>query len=372
VLQYVLGLDRLGFETVLVEPVATAATADGEAAAEGEAPLSTTPAAAYFDNVVRRFGLHGRACLVRPATGEVHGVDRDELAALEERATVLFNVSGMLPLDGLDRLGVGFGAIPVRVYLDLDPGFNQLWHEACGIDMGFDAHTHHVTVGLSIGRDDCPIPTCGRDWIATLPPVVLDCWPMAGPVTTDALTTVGNWRSYGPIEHDGVHYGQKAHSVRALLALAERSPKSVRAAFDVHPGETADRQALTAHGWSLLDPKAVAGTPDDYHDFVSGSWGEVGIAKSGYVASRSGWFSDRSACYLAAGRPVVAQDTGFSDHLPTGAGLFGFDDVDQAVAAVAAVASDYEHHRHAARRLAEDHFDSDVVLGRVLCEVGAR
>ena len=231
---------------------------------------------------------------------------------------LLLNISGMLRDERvLERA-------PVRVYLDLDPAFNQLWH-AQGVDVGLDGHTHHVTVGRRV-------PPTGHDWIHTLPPVVLERWPVADRIETDAFTTVANFRAYGSIEHDGVRYGQKAHSLRALLDLPTRTDERFALALDIHPDEP-DLAALREHGWTLLDPRRVAGTPDDYAAFVRGSKAEIGIAKEGYVVSRCGWFGDRSAAYLASGRPVVAQDTGFGERLPIGAGLFAFAGTDDVLAA---------------------------------------
>jgi hypothetical protein len=356
VLQYVLGLQALGYETVLIEPIQSTV----------EAPLPSTPAAKYFDQVVSRFGLRSHACLLRTRTGELHGLDRDDYDRIIGRADILLNVSGMLPLEPpLD-------SIPVRAYLDLDPGFNQLWQTVYGIDMRFTGHTHHVTVGLCVGQPDCPVPTCELNWIPTLPPIDLRYWPVAPTLSIDALTTVGNWRSYGPIELDGVHYGQKAHSVRALLPLARRSPKPLHVALAIDAEELGDHAALAAAGWCVADPAVVASTPDDYQAFIGGSWGELGIAKAGYVTARTGWFSDRSACYLASGRPVIAQDTGFSNFLPTDAGLVAFDDVASAVDGITRVAGDYEFHHRAARRFAECHLDAGRVLSRLLCRLGIR
>jgi glycosyltransferase involved in cell wall biosynthesis len=275
-------------------------------------------------------------------------------------ADVLVNVSGMLADERV------LEQVPVRVYLDLDPAFNQLWHAVDGIDMRFGAHTHFVTVGQSIGSPDCPVPTCGLEWLPTLQPVVLERWPYANGVVHDAATTVGNWRGYGSVEHDGVFYGQKAHSLRQLLDLPARTREQLLLALAIHPAETPDLEALAAARWELLDPADVAATPEDYQAFVQGSKAELGIAKSGYVLSRCGWFSDRSACYLASGRPVVAQDTGFPRHLPTGEGLLAFSTVDEAAAALDEVGADYERHRRAARALAEEHFDSDRVLTSLL------
>jgi hypothetical protein len=309
---------------------------------------------------VERFGLGDRAALlVRDSTRTV-GLPYDRLRRFARDADVVLNVAGMLRDDAL------LDAIPVRVFLDLDPGFNQLWHTVDGVDMGLDRHNRFATVGLSVGAPGCAVPTCRRPWIATLPPVVLDLWPPAGAATRGAFTTVANWRGYGSIRWRGVHYGQKAHAVRALIDLPERAGAPLALALAIHPGEGADLAALRRHGWRLVDPVAAAGSPDAYAAFVRGSRGELGVAKSGYVASRCGWFSDRSACYLASGRPVVAQDTGWSRHIPAGDGLLAFTTAEDAAEAMQRVAGDEPRHRRAARALAEDLFDAGKVLPRLL------
>jgi hypothetical protein len=323
VLQYALGLERLGHEVFVVQPV------------DEESPEM----AAYFDRIVSEFRV--RAVLLRRGQPcpSVPGTD------------VLINISGMLR-------DVALESIPIRVYLDLDPVFNQLWNLQ-GVDAGLDGHTHYATVGTRV-------PSCGLEWTPTLPPVVLERWPAASSIDHDALTTVGNWRSYGPIERDGIRYGQKVHSLRRFLDLPERSGQRFELALDIDPGETRDLEALEQHDWHLLDPRLVAGTPSTYSDFIRGSWGEFGIAKEGYVVARCGWFSDRSACYLASGRPVLAQDTGFDDRLPTGAGLFAFRTTDDAVGSIEELRKDYGRHSRAARAIAEEHFDSDRVLTTLL------
>ena len=341
VLQYVLGLERLGHEVTLVEPVA-------ELSPESEA---------YFARLVRAFRLEGCASLA--VAGRVDERTRERL----RRSDVLLNVSGMLRLDDV-------AAIPTRAYLDLDPAFNQLWHEQ-GADIGLAGHTHHVTVGHALGRPGCDVPTLGLDWIPTLPPVVLDLWQVGERIETDAFTTVGNWRSYGPIHRAGVRYGLRAHSLRGLLELPARVDERLALALAIDPGDEADIRALQEAGYELLDSHRAAATPGAYRRFVRGSRGELGIAKEGYVVSRCGWFSDRSACYLASGRPVVAQDTGFGDFLPTGGGLFAFRDVDEAAVAFAEIARDYGRHRRAARTIAEEHLDARRVLSRLLEELEA-
>jgi glycosyltransferase involved in cell wall biosynthesis len=237
--------------------------------------------------------------------------------------------------------------------------------------MRLGGHTHFVTVADAIGEPTNSIPTCGRKWLPTLPPVVLDEWPVATGPTRNALTTVGHWRSYGSIHHDGVQYGQKVHSLRPLIDLPSRTRSRFELALAIHPDESADLKALADNDWALLDPGEVARTPDDYRRFVQGSWAEFGLAKSGYAVSDSGWFSDRSACYLASGRPVIAQDTGFGRRLPTGEGLFAFASADDVLAAIDALEDDYERHREAAREIAVAHLDSDRVLGSLLERVTA-
>jgi hypothetical protein len=346
VLQYLLGLRKLGCGVYFMEPV--------------DDPQPEADASRYCRDVMERFGLEERWALVPRSGGEPVGMSRERLRDAAREADVLLNISGMLTdPDVLDQ-------VPVRAYVDLDPAFAQLWQAAEGVDMRFDAHTHFVSVADAIGRPDCPIPSCGRDWLPTLPPVVLEEWPVATATDRQTATTVGHWRSYGSITHEGIHYGQKAHSLRALIDLPLRAPDRFEVALAIHPDETGDLEALEENGWSLLDPGEVAATPEDYRRFVQGSWAEFGLAKLGYVVSGSGWFSDRSAVYLASGRPVLAQDTGFGRRLPTGAGLLAFSDGDDVVAGLEELDADYERHRVAAREIAEEHLDSDRVLGALL------
>jgi hypothetical protein len=359
VLQYWLGLRRLGHEVFFAEPLRK------EQIQPAGATLSTSRNAVYFRAVCREFGLEENALLFVRENGETFGTDRQSLRSAARRADVLINIAGMLPLDEQTQ------RIPIRVYLDLDPAFTQLWHEAEQIDMRFDGHSHFLTVGLAIGAEDCLVPTCGLSWLKTLQPLVFAHWPRAERLSYDALTTVGNWRAYGSITSQGVFFGQKAHSLRPHLAAARRSAKPFRLALSIHDEERKDLTALAEHGWQLLDPAQVADTPARYREFVQTSWAEFGLAKSGYVASRCGWFSDRSVCYLASGRPVLAQQTGFTSFLPAGRGLLSFETTEDILTGVEALCSDYNAHCRAARAMAEEFFDSDKVLSQLLERVGA-
>jgi hypothetical protein len=324
VLQYLIGLRQLGHDVHFVEPVAAPKLRPHDA------PVLCSANASYFREVMHDFGFESRSALLVAGTTETVGL----------------------------------------TYARLDPGFNQLWHAAEGLDVGMDGHTHFATIGLALGEAACDIPTCGRSWITTRQPVVLSEWPRAERVTHDAFTTVANWRGYGSITYKSVFYGQKAHAWRGLMSLPHKSSSPIVAALAIHPGEERDLALLAANGWTLVDPAQVTDTPDRYRAFVQGSRGEIGVAKSGYAASRCGWFSDRSVCYLASGRPVVAQETGFSRFLPTGEGLFAFETTDDACAGIEAVVRDYDRHARRARAIAEEYFDASCVLPRLLERAG--
>jgi hypothetical protein len=349
----------LGHDVFFIEPVAPAAIA------QDNTPLAASTNARYFERVIRRFDLQGRAALLRAGTRETVGPSYDSLIDAAANADLLINISGLLSDPRL------FLPIDRRVYLDLDPVFNQLWHAVEGLDVRLDGHTHYVTIGMAIGTSGCEIPTCDRVWIRTLQPIVLSEWPVTAADFSAPWTTVGNWRGYGSIEHGGVHYGQKAHSLRQFIALPRRTQETFLLALAIHPDEVRDLAALAANGWALADPAQVAGTPDDYRTFIQRSKAEFGVAKSGYVVSRCGWFSDRSVCYLASGRPVLAQDSGLAGILPTDFGLRTFSSEDDAAAGIEAIAGDYRRHASAARAIAEEFFASDRVLKHLIAQVAA-
>jgi len=347
VMHWAMGLRRLGHEVVVVEPVARI----------------TPELYGGFARLARTFGMSGRAALVTPE-GEAAGLSYEQVAGFASGADLVLNLAGALRDPRL------LEPVPVRVYLDVDPGFTQLWQEQCGIDMNLEPHTHFVTVGLNVGRPGSTVPDCGRKWIPILPPVDLDRWTPVPAPGGAAWTTVANWRGYGSIERDGVRHGQKAHSWRPLMDLPGLTGHPMSPALAIHLDESDDISALHKHGWHLLEPAAVAANPVQYRRFVRGSAGEIAVAKEGYVAARTGWFSDRSACYLAAGRPVVAQDTGWSAHVQAGEGLLAFETSQQAADAIRAVMDDYQTHSRAARRLASQVLDSQKIIGNLMEEIG--
>ncbi len=349
VLQYLYGLRGLGHDVALVEPLRKGGDSPDPAVID------------YF----RSLDLpRDRSALLVPGSKTTIGMPYEAIVEFASGADLLLNVSGMLTDERI------LDEIPLRAFLDLDPGFNQVW-SLTGEDMGFGQHTHFVSVGQLLGSRGCRVPTCGLPWITVLPPVALDHWPAAGAPTSDAFTTVGHWRSYGSVEYEGVSYGQRAHSLRQLVELPREAPGPFELALGIHPDEEDDLRALHSNGWQLVDPDDVAGSPERYADYIRRSFAELGVAKSGYVNAHSGWFSDRSACYLASGRPVLAQETGFEEVLPVGEGLLSFATLADAATAVEAIRSKPEVHRARARELAEDLFDARKVLSKLLAELAS-
>jgi hypothetical protein len=343
-----LGFRALGWDPLLIDWLDDPRAPESAAAV---AALAATMADLGLDWVM--LGPDGAAAA---------GMTPHELDRRIDASELLVNVMGYLPPEVSGRF-------PLRVFLDIDPGFGQMW-KALGLADMFAGHDRFVSVGVNVGTDGCSVPELGLDWVATLPPVAVDHWAFA-PGGAD-VTSVIAWRGpFQPIEYDGRRYGLRAHEFRRFLGLPERTAAHFRVALDIDPADESDRAQLTAHGWELLAPQRVAGDPFAYRDFIQGSSAELCVAKEMYVATSGGWFSDRSACYLASGKPVLAQDTGFASALPTGDGLLAFTDPDEAAAGIEAILGDHGRHARAARNLAEEHLAADRVVTRLLDRLGA-
>ena len=343
VLQWALGAHRLGHDVVVLEELGPASASSpaalGDILGDLRLPLSWH---AY------RAGARTEPSDEREATGLIRNAD------------LVINLAGTCRLRALD-------ATRRSVFVDLDPAYTQAWH-AEGIDLGIDRHSHHATVGLALGATRCKVPLLGRRWMHTLPPVDLPSWPADADPPRWMLTTVANWRSYGSVSIGGVICGQKAHALRPLATLPRRSAIPIELALAIDTRETGDIAMLQTNRWHLVDPGVHAGRASDYRHYVSSSAGEFGLAKQGYVASRCGWFSDRSACYLAAGRPTVIADTGAGDVLAH-EGILRFSSLDEAVEAIEQLATSYDSHARGARHFAEAQLDATVVVGRLIEEV---
>jgi hypothetical protein len=351
VLQYVWGFAALGYEVHLVEELPAPVRSD--VIPQTDVPLAATDRADWFRRVTAAPLPIASATLVDTISAETMGLERDDLLRMLSGCDLFVNLAGVV------RSQMLLERPARRVYVDLDPLFTQVW-AVQGFHAGIDAHDVCFTVGLNVGRADCVVPTLGQEWLPTLPPVDVHRWPERPRRSGVPWTTVGHWRSYGPVTFDGVTYGQKAHSFRSVQSLPSLTGAKLAPALDIHPGDDADREKLEAGGWQITDPERIR-TLDAYSTYIERSAGEIAIAKHGYVEARTGWFSDRSVCYLASGRPVVALDTGLADHLDLGEGLLVGDDADGLADALDRVAADPDRHARAARRLAERRFAADVV-----------
>jgi hypothetical protein len=361
--QYLLGLERLGFEVFYLEDTG-GPTYDPQRKEYG---ADFSYGVAFLQRALTELspGL-GRRWHFRSADGRSAGVDGAELRRAVAGADLFLNVSGGCLLR--DEYVVS----PRKVLIDTDPGWNHFVnyprHEAGHLwsgTHGFRRHDHFFTYAERLGKPDCPLPDFGLRWRPTRPPVVLTRWHPEAP--GERWTTVMTWNNFRkPIEWGGVSYGTKERE----FGLVEELPRRVTADLEVAVGGEPPTERWRGLGWSVVDSHGVSRTGADYRSYIQRSRGEFSVTKNVYVATRCGWFSCRSVCYLAAGRPAVVQDTGFSELIPTGCGLFAFSDAQSAAAAIGAVESDYATHREAARAVAERHFDSDVVLRELLGHIG--
>lgn len=360
-LQYLLGFRRLGYDVLFLDWLDEAMCRDS---AGRPCRVEDSWNLRYLADVMRQNGLAGAWSVNGNQGRETFGVARAEVLEKAGNATLLLNVMGFL--DDAEILG----RVRRRVFLDIDPGFGQMWQEL-GLATVFGGHDAYVTIGENIGQPDCTIPTCGLSWITSPPPVVLDQWPVVAVADDAPITSIASWRGpFGPVEFRGQTYGLRVHEFRKFLTLPRSTGLRFDLPLDIDAADAGDLARLRANGWNLLDPRAVAASPADYRDFIQRSRAELMVAKNMYVQSCGGWFSDRSVCYLASGRPVLAQDTGFAQRYPTGEGLLAFTTLDDAHAGAEEIARDYARHSRAARAVTEEYFDSDKVLARLLEKVG--
>jgi hypothetical protein len=297
------------------------------------------------------------------------GLSPERLDTLFRDCDALLNVVGATDLREVHM------AAPLRVYVQTDPVGAEL-KLACGDEHTRDAFAAHdviATYGENYGAQDCGVPLNGLEakYCRTRQPVDLELWPMAYDPDARFFTTIGNYRQSGhDVKYNGeVYRWSKHHEWEKFLDLPCHTSQPFELAM--MPQDPADREQLRARGWQLVSPIPMSlNIFDDYPDYVRQSRAEFTVAKDQNVRLRSGWFSERGVCYLACGKPVVAQDTGFSNILPTGEGLFAFNSMDEALASIDAINGDYRRHCRAARAIAEEYFDARSVAARLLADVG--
>jgi hypothetical protein len=351
---YLLGFHRLGHEIVYVEESGWADSCyEPRTGLYSDDPSSGVTA---LRSVADRFGLPLPICYVNRQSGRTTGLSLKALRTHLRSADLLLDIGGTCALDE-------FALVSRRAVIDMDPMFTQVGRFA-GKHLG--DYQVHFTYGTNIGQPDCGIPDTGIAWQPTLPPVVVDIWPDRSSIAPAAasMTTICNWGAYGGVEFGGERYGQKDEEFRKLIALPAQSAETLEIA--IAGARDDDRALLTGAGWRLRSAEGVTADFDAYAAYIGNSLGEFSVAKNAYVKSRSGWFSDRSVCYLASGRPVILQDTGARKILPDSPSLLFFSSMAQAVEQLEQLRTEYATRCRAARELAETVFGHAVVLPNLI------
>ena len=357
-LQYVLGLADLGHRVYYVEDSGDHPSCHQTWAnrIDSDPKEGLKFARASFDLL----GLNQRWAYYDAHTDKWLGPCAERILEVCQAADLLVNVAGWA-----NPLRPWLHEIPVRAFLDTDPAFTQVLHlQSPPAQLHARRHTVFFSFGQNVGGNGCSIPNDGLPWRPTRQPIVLAAWP-ASPGRKDAkFTTVMSWDSYGAREYGGVRYGMKSDSFEPYVDLPRGIPIPLEVAVRRIPPEKIDQ--LREGGWDLAEPRRTSLDLASYRRYVQDSKGEFSVAKHGYVVSRSGWFSERSAAYMASGRPVLLQDTGFSDWLPTGRGILAFNNPAEAVTGIEDVNANYGAHCRAAREIAAEYFDSRKVLTHLI------
>ena len=346
-LMYLLGLRALGHDVYYVEDT-------GECVydpVQNTRAVEPTYGTAYINDALSPFGLGDRWTFVN-YDGTYHGQRRETLARFAADADLFINLSG-----GSWFWRDEYAAVPRKIFIDSDPAFTQLaiakaepWYVEF-----FRRFDHLFTFGANIGTPASAIPVGDFRWHHTWQPVTLDDWNSAAP-PRDRFTTVMTWQ----IESFTDVGGNKDQEFVKFIGLPSRTAQRFELAIN------GPQRLLREHGWETVDAMRVSRTPWAYRDFIHASKAEFGVAKHTYVASRSGWFSDRTECYLASGRPALVQDTGWTPHLPHGEGLLAFSTLEEAIAGIDRINGDYERHARRAAEIAREHFAASRVLPQLL------
>lgn len=386
-LQYVIGLKRLGHDVYYFEDSGEwTYNTDGGISGNDWTAYDPTANVKHLADVMKRYDLADKWAYHFPIKSRWYGLSTKKRREVLNSADLLINVSGTL------KRPADYRQIPRLVYIDSDPVFTQvklnLRHGQRKFQKRLAVHDRFFSFGECL---PAKTPTTGHHWQPTRQPIVLSEWQ---PVKThrNVYTTVMSWTSYKPLSYLRRTYGQKDIEFKKFLILpAKVSPAKLEVAMGnsrhvkwerdgkaISPeirqlltqsdGQIEPRDLLCATGWRVADATVVSRNLDNYRDYIQTSKGEWSVAKNGYVAGESGWFSCRSACYLAASRPAIVQDTGFSKILPVGEGLLAFKTLNEAADAIRQVEADYKRHAKTARGIAEEYFDSDKVLSKLVSE----
>ena len=358
-LQFLVGLAALGHEVLYVEDSHFFEDDEQEwyfDPGAGTSGVDPAPGMRFVQEALTRFGLEDQWAFYEASTHRWHGPASTRAVQCCEGADLFVNVSGVNPVRPW------LAGVPHRLFVDTDPCFTQIRLLGNPINRRHALqHNRFATFGENIPAGKSVLPLDTFPWFATRQPVVLEAWPVS-PGRPDApLTTVMAWQTYGPLEHEGRGYGVKADSFEPFFDLPRRRGETFELSLG---GDQAPRQRLRRCGWRVLDRGPM--TLDAYQEYLASSRAEFGIAKAGYVESASGWFSERSAAYLASGRPAVVQSTGFEEWLPAGLGVLSFATPADAISTLDDLAARYAQHCRASRELVAEYFDHRVVLARLV------
>jgi hypothetical protein len=320
-------------------------------------------AVSYLENLLSNYGITRERFSFIDRENRCLGSGWASLCSALDHAHFVLALADATWFDELERC-------PQRAFVDGDPLFTQvaLLEGDPVVSAALKHYGTLYTIGVRLGQADCTIPPANRVWLPARSVVATHLWDPTPAVSPLPVTSVMSWAAGQDVWYDGKVYGHKNREFERFVDLPQRTAQP----FQLAIGGSAPRERLYEHGWHLVNPLGVTGTIETYQAFIAGSWADFGIAKHAYVASRSGWFSDRSTCYLAAGRPVLHQDTGFSDWLPTGEGVFSFSDIDGVLEALDRLSTNYERHARAARAIAEEYFEAAKVVAHMLDDAGFR
>jgi hypothetical protein len=359
-LHYLIGLRRLGYDPYYVEDSGRWLYDP----AIGDVSSDATPNIRAVAPILERHGFADRwAFRGYYPGGQCYGMTEAQILQLYREA------DGFLNVTGAQEIREEHMSVPCRVYVESDPVAMQVRvakNDRSSIEL-LEAHTNYFSFGENLGAPGCAVPVERFEWLPTRQPVVLDLWK---PVLSDhgAYTTVATWQNKGKdVEWNGkIYYWSKDREFIKILDL----PSLTSAKFEVAVSSDEAADIFARNGWKTVDAVTISKDIERYRDYIRESYAEFTVAKDQYVSPHSGWFSDRSACYLAAGRPVINQETAFSRILPTGKGLFWFQTMADILAAVDTIESDYPTHRRAAIEIAEEYFAAEKVVGSLMQRAG--
>jgi hypothetical protein len=350
-LQYLIGLKLLGHEVIFFEDYGWSNSCyDPPTNSWTSVP---TYGLNYTQNLLDKYDLGNSWCYLAE-DGTSYGIPRSDLAQACRESDLYINLSNINWIPELYECRR-------RILIDTDPVFTQI--NGYGMGGSFDKYHVLFTYGENVGKANCSMPSANETWLPTRQPVILNAWAVNPGNLSAPLTTVISWSNFGDREYNGRIYGQKDREFKVFLSLPQEIGENMEIAADASE-EVINR--LKKGGWNVIDPEIVTKDPWTYQNYLSNSRGEFCVAKHAYVSTWSGWFSDRSSAYLALGRPVIIQDTGFSDFLPTGVGLMTYQNRAEAINAIYKINENYEQHCRAARNIAEEYFDAQKVLSNLL------